>query len=185
VGDAAPTEAGPGLEIPDFSDDTTGDTPTPATPVTDDDGGAGSGQWLWLIGLTVLGAAIAAPSMIRGIRRRRTTRSVDQQLADAWLRATGAVSAVGVPLRPSDTPSEVAVRTARHLPWVNRPMSSLAEVVTEATYRAEGTAGYDDVGAYGESTVNDCRNWAKQIDRAVTESLDWPDRIRRHFTVWR
>lgn len=182
--ETSPTDTGPGLVIPDFSDDTTGDTPTPATPSTDG-GGAGRGEWLWLIGLAVLGGAIAAPSMIRDIRRRRTTLSVDQQLADAWHRATGAVSAVGVPLRPSDTPSEVAARTARHLPWVNRPMSSLAEVMTEATYRAEGTAGYDDVGTYGESIVNDCRNWAKQIDRAATESLDWPNRVRRHFTVWR
>jgi transglutaminase-like putative cysteine protease len=64
VGDAAPTEAGPGLEIPDFSEDTAGDTPTTAAPANDHDG-AGSGQWLWLIGLAVLGAAIAAPSMIR------------------------------------------------------------------------------------------------------------------------
>jgi transglutaminase-like putative cysteine protease len=181
--DAAPTDPGPGLEIPDFSDDTTGDTPTPATPVVgDDDDGV---QWQWLIGLVVIGAAIAAPSVIRDIRRRRASQSVDQQLAAAWQRATGAVAAAGVPLRASDTPSEVAARTARRLPWVNRPMSSLAEAVTEATYREEGTAGYDTVGSYGESTVNDCRNWAKQIDRAATESLDWPNKVRRYFTVWR
>jgi transglutaminase-like putative cysteine protease len=180
--DAAPTDPGPGLEIPDFSDDSAGDTPTPATPVAGDDDGV---QWQWLFGLAVIGAAIAAPSVIRDIRRRRTSQSVDQQLAEAWHRATGAVAAAGVPLRASDTPSEVAARTARRLPWVNRPMSSLAEAVTEATYREEGTAGYDTVGAYGESTVNDCRNWAKQIDRAATESLDWPNKIRRYFTVWR
>jgi hypothetical protein len=64
-------------------------------------------------------------------------------------------------------------------------MSSLAEVVTEATYRADGTAGFDIAGAYGASTVSECRNWAKQIDRAATESLAWPDRLRRYFTDWR
>jgi hypothetical protein len=57
--------------------------------------------------------------------------------------------------------------------------------VTEATYRAEGSAGFDVTGTYGASTVNDCRNWAKQIDRAATESLDWSDRLRRYFSAWR
>jgi transglutaminase-like putative cysteine protease len=180
--DAAPTDPGPGLEIPDFSDDSTRETPTPAPRGASDDEGV---QWQWLIGLAVMGAAIAAPSVIRDIRRRRTSQSVDQQIAGAWQRATGAVAAAGVPLRASDTPSEVAARTARRLPWINRPMSSLAEAVTEATYREAGTAGYDVVDAYGKSTVNDCRNWAKQIDRAATESLDWPERLRRYFTTWR
>ena len=41
------------------------------------------------------------------------------------------------------------------------------------------------VGAYGASTVSDCRHWAKQIDRAVNDSLDWRSRIRRYFTQWR
>jgi hypothetical protein len=180
--DAAPTDPGPGLEIPDFSDDSTRETPTSAPRGAGDDDGV---QWQWLIGLAVMGAAIAAPSVIRDIRRRRSSQSVDQQIAGAWQRATGAVAAAGVPLRASDTPTEVAARTARRLPWINRPMSSLAEAVTEATYREEGTAGYDSAGAYGESTVNDCRNWAKQIDRAATESLDWPNKVRRYFTVWR
>jgi transglutaminase-like putative cysteine protease len=180
--DAAPTDPGPGLEIPDFSDDSTRETPTSAPRGAGDDDGV---QWQWLIGLAVMGAAIAAPSVIRDIRRRRSSQSVDQQIAGAWRRATGAVAAAGVPLRASDTPTEVAARTARRLPWINRPMSSLAEAVTEATYREEGTAGYDSAGAYGESTVNDCRNWAKQIDRAATESLDWPNKVRRYFTVWR
>ncbi len=179
--DAAPVGE-PGLQLPDFTNNPTGETPTPATPTTGEDSGT---QWPWLVGLALLGVAIAAPSAVRHLRRRRTARSVDQQLADAWQRATGAVSAAGVPLRSSDTPSEAAARTARHLPWVNRPMSSLAEAVTAAAYRAEGTAGYDDVGAHGESAISDCRNWAKQIDRAATESLDWPDRLRRHFTAWR
>ena len=138
-----------------------------------------------LLAVIVLIAAVAAPGVVRLIRRRRTTRSVDQQLADAWQRATSAVSAVGVPMRDSDTPSEIAASTARHFPLVTRPMASLAGVVTEATYRPEGTAGYDTVGTYGKSTVSECRNWAKQIDRAAIESLEWPDRLRRHFTSWR
>ncbi len=169
-----------GLEIPDLSD-TTGGAPTAtATGQSTDDP-----SWAWLIVLAVFGAVVAAPGLIRLVRRSSTTATVDEQLADAWQRATGAVRAVGVPLRDSDTPSEVASRTARQFPLVTRPMRSLADVVTEATYRAEGTAGYDAVGAYGKSTVNECRNWAKQIDRAATESLGWADRLRRYFTAWR
>jgi hypothetical protein len=95
------------------------------------------------------------------------------------------VTAIGVPVQPSDTPAEVAARTADRFPLVTRPMTSLAEAVTAATYRAEGSAGYDQPGTYGASTLRDCRNWAKQIDRATSESLDWPSRVRRHFTGWR
>jgi hypothetical protein len=62
-------------------------------------------------------------------------------------------------------------------------MTSLAGALTEATYQAEGAARFDEVGAYGASTVSECRNWAKQIDRAATDSLAWPERVRRYFTV--
>jgi hypothetical protein len=57
--------------------------------------------------------------------------------------------------------------------------------VTEATYRAEGSDGFDVAGAYGASTIRECRNWAKQIDRAATESMDTASRIRRSLTTWR
>jgi transglutaminase-like putative cysteine protease len=177
---AGPIDDQLGPLIPDFSD-STGGSPTPTTATSDD--GAGH-QWRWAA-LAVLMAAIAAPGSIRSIRRRRVAHSVDRQLADAWQRATSAVGSVGVPLRASDTPLDVAASTARHFPLVTRPMRSLADVVTEATYRPEGTSGYDVVGAYGKSTINECRNWAKQIDRAATESLDWPGRVRRYFTAWR
>jgi transglutaminase-like putative cysteine protease len=173
-----PIDDGSGLEIPDLSD-ATGDTPTPAPAGSADAGGF---PWQVVAVLGVVVAALAAPGVIRLARRRRSTRTVDQQVADAWARATSAVSSVGVPLRDSDTPAEVAASTARHFPLVSRPMASLADVVTEATYRPEGTDGYDTVGAYGKSTVSECRNWAKQIDRAARESLEWPDRLRRYFT---
>ena len=95
------------------------------------------------------------------------------------------MAAIGVPVQPSDTPAEVAARTAHHFPLVTRPMASLADAVTAATYRAEGSAGFDRPGTYGASTIGDCRNWAKQIDRAASESLDWPSRVRRQLTAWR
>jgi transglutaminase-like putative cysteine protease len=172
-----------GLEIPDFPDQTDGATNPGATNSGSNAGGAS--PLLWLLAALLLTAAIAAPAVARATRRRRRAQSVDQQVADAWRRATNAVSAVGVPLRPSDTPLEVAASTARHFPLVTRPMASLAEAVTEAAYRSAGTIGFDTTGAYGASALSDCRNWAKQIDRATTETLEWPDRLRRYFFVWR
>jgi len=180
---SGPTGDQPGLNIPDLSEFPS-DTATSGTTTPGSDTGSGL-PWVWLGVAALLVASLAAPGVIRFVRRRRRTHSIDQQVADAWQRATGAVSAVGVPMRPSDTPLEVAASTGRNFPLVNRPMESLANAVTEATYRSEGTTGFDTAGSYGASTVNDCRNWAKQIDRAATETLDWPDRLRRYFTSWR
>lgn len=140
--------------------------------------------WVVFVLTVLFAVALAAPSSVRFLRRR-STRSVDEQLADAWQRATGAVSAVGVPLRPSDTPIEIAASTARHFPLVTRPMTSLADAVTVATYRADGSAGYETPGHFGATAVSECRHWAKQIDRAANESLPWTDRVQRYFTTWR
>jgi transglutaminase-like putative cysteine protease len=174
----------PGLEIPDFSD----------VPPADVDSGGGSGSgtttedsgapWGWLAVTVLLVGAVSAPWLIRVARNRRSAQSLELQVASAWQRATGAVAAAGVPVNDADTPLEVAARTARHFPLVTRPMSSLAEVVTEATYGAGGTTGYDTTGVYGASKISDCRNWAKQIDRTATESLDWRLRLRRYFTTF-
>jgi transglutaminase-like putative cysteine protease len=148
-------------------------------------GSSGSGApWRWLLGGALVALIAGAPALVRSLRPKVASLSVDHQLARAWERAIDAVRLAGVPLRPSDTPIEVARRTAHHFPVVARPMASLADAVTAATYRADGSAGYDEVGAYGASPAGDCRNWAKQIDRAVTESLGWPDRVRRYFTTW-
>ena len=179
---SGPTGDQPGLEIPDFPDPAVGDLPSGTTGPGSDSGGP---PLVWLAVMAFLVAALAAPGVVRFLRRRRRAQSTDQQVADAWHRATDAVAAVGVPLRPSDTPFEVAASTARTFPLVTRPMESLASAVTEATYRSEGTTGFDTAGTYGASTVSDCRNWAKQIDRAATETLDWPDRLRRYFSSWR
>jgi transglutaminase-like putative cysteine protease len=177
----SPIDPAPGLNIPDFDETPSGESTAPA-PEPSTDGGAAS---LWLVVIGLLAAALVAPSAVRLFRRRRRTRSIDEQLADAWQRAISAVEAIGVPVQPSDTPSEVAARTAHHFPLVTRPMASLADAVTAATYRAEGSVGFDRPGAYGASAIGDCRNWAKQIDRAVSESLDWPSRVRRQLTAWR
>ena len=179
-----PLDPGGELNIPDFDQSPSDAAPTPDLQATPDGGDGGGTRWWWLLAVGVLAVALAAPSLARWAHHRRRARSVDDQLAAAWQRATSAVAAVGVPLQPSDTPSEVAARTARHFPLVSRPMASLAAAVTEATYRAEGSAGFDVAGTYGASTIGECRNWAKQIDRAAAESMDLPSRIRHQLTAW-
>jgi transglutaminase-like putative cysteine protease len=178
-----PADGQSGLEIPDLADTapTNASTSGNTADGTSDRGGV---PWGWMGALALLAGALTAPSLVRFVRTRRTATSVELQVATAWRRATTAVSAAGVPLRSCDTPLEAAATTARHFPVVTRPMTSLAEVVTEATYRADGTTGYDTAGVYGASTVRDCRNWAKQIDRTATESLDWRNRVRRYFTTF-
>jgi hypothetical protein len=178
----APTDEQLELDLPDeFADPSgTNDGAEPATASSDV-----SLPWPWLLGAALVALFVAAPALVRSLRPKVASPSVEHQLARAWERATDAARLAGVPLHSSDTPIEVARRTARHMPVIARPMASLADAVTAATYRAEGSAGYDVVGAYGASPAGDCRNWAKQIDRTVTESLNWPERVRRYFTTWR
>jgi hypothetical protein len=112
VGDAHPPIEEPGLEIPDFSDDTTGDTPTPATPVASDDGGA--------VPVAVAHRARRArrrhrcaerdprhPPTAHGAVGRPATRRCLATRDGRRRRRRRAASSVGHPV-------EVAARTARH-----------------------------------------------------------------------
>lgn len=177
----SPTQEQFELDLPEEFADPSG-TNSDAGPAAEPSGN--TLPWPWLLGTALVALLAAAPAMVRSLRPKVASPSVDHQLARAWKRAIDAVRLAGVPLRSSDTPTEVARRTARHMPVIARPMASLADAVTAATYRANGSAGYDVVGVYGASPAGDCRNWAKQIDRTVAESLSWPDRLRRYFTTW-
>jgi transglutaminase-like putative cysteine protease len=177
---SGPVDGGDPLNIPDFADTLDRGVVTP-----DSDRSSGRATTWWpAAALLALVIIAAVPGALRFVRSRRRSGSIDDQLADAWQRATDAVAAVGVPVRASDTPAEVAANTARYFPLVTRPMSSLAEIVTEATYGATGSTGFDAVGTYGASMLRDSRNWAKQIERAVNETLSWPVRLRR-YAAWR
>jgi len=141
-----------------------------------------SGQLIIL--LAFIGLALGLPAIVRWWRLRRTGRSTDQQLARLWRRSLLALQDAGVSEVPSRTPMETAAATAEQLPIAARPISSLAEVVTEATYQASGTDGYEVAGSYGSSTIRDCGNWCRQIERAVSDTITTPERIRRYFTRW-
>ena len=143
----------------------------------------GSGnQLLTIVLLLLLGAAVAAPAIVRRWRTRDGAFSTDRQLTRLWLRSLHSLEDAGVTITASSTPLETAATTAESFPVAARPMRSLAEVVTEATYRPGGTEGYEIIGAYGSSTIRDCANWNHQIERAVNDSISGIERIRRYFT---
>ena len=168
------------LNIPDeFADPTGADQPVDGATSTS----AGrDSRWLWLV-MLALAALAAAPAVIRRGRTRRSG-SIERQLGRMWARSFEALADAGVPVSPSQTPLETAAVAKAHFPIVSRPVALLADVVTEATYRPEGAEGFDDVGAYGSSTMRRCRHWTTQIDRAVNESATLPERVRRYFTDW-
>jgi transglutaminase-like putative cysteine protease len=173
-------EEDPGLVIPDFSDTTNDGSSTPGTTTSSD--GPGINGW-WLVAAAAVAAIAAAPLLVRR-SRSRARGSVDEQLGRLWRRSVGALADAGVPVAPSQTPLETAQATAKHFPVVARPVALLADAVTTATYRPEGAAGFDVVGAYGASTMRNCSNWSRQIDRAVYESASLATRAKRYFTDW-
>ena len=174
-------EAG-ALNIPEeFTDPSGSDSSADATTATSDQSDPRS---RWALVLLPLAALVAAPPIARRVRSRTSGNSPERQLARLWSRSLASLAEVGVPVAASQTPLETAAVTADHFPIVGRPTSLLAEAVTTATYRREGAAGYDVVGAYGSSTMRNCRNWAKQIDRAVHDSASLSERVRRYFTDW-
>ena len=82
-------------------------------------------------------------------------RTNDEKLALLWARSLRSLHDVDVRLNRWETPNEFAVRAAKAFPVVSRPVKSLAEALTEATYRPEGSAGFEVPGAYGSSRLRD------------------------------
>jgi len=189
VDDGTPTSAAPrqlpdqraDLNIPEeFADPTLGSS---ATDDTVDATSTNSPAWFWLT-LLIVALMLAAPAVVRQIRRRTASGSPEHQLARTWHRSVGALRAVGVPVTASQTPNETAATAATSFPVASRPITQLAEAVTAATYQREGAQGFDTVGEYGASELRNCQNWARQVDRAVQDSIPRSTRIRRYFSDW-
>ncbi len=154
-------------------------------PVSDIDDTSSSSRWSlapWI--LLACALLMIAPAVVRRIRRRSVGRTNDERLRLLWDRSLASLREVGVPTSSSDTPAEVAHHAARAFPVASRPMKSLAEVLTEATYRPEGSEGFDVAGAYGASKLRDGAHWTRQVERAVNESVGPAARVRRYFTRW-
>jgi transglutaminase-like putative cysteine protease len=142
-----------------------------------------AGRW-FLVVVVLLALVALAPAVVRLIRARVGRRTPEQELARLWGTSVDALGVVGVPVAASKTPNETAAATAEHFPIVARPVALLADAVTVATFRPEGAQGYETLGPYGSSTMRNCQNWARQIDRAVHDSVPLPERVRRYFTNW-
>ena len=163
----------------EFADPTGGDQSAAIATSTDTNS---TGRTFWLV-LAAFAALAIAPIVVRRTRVRRSG-SIEHQLAQMWTHSFEALADAGVPVASWQTPLETAAVTKIHFPMVSRPVALLADAVTTATYRPDGTAGFDEVGTYGSSMMRNCRHWARQIDRAVNESASFADRVRRHFTDW-
>ena len=180
---AAEPPTGPTTLPPIPEEDAAPATPIPADPVEPASSDSGD-EWILLALLGAAALAVAAPPIGRRIRRR-STRSPSEQVANNWERAIDALRLVDVPIVSSATPAETALVTVRTFPIVSRPMRSLADTITLATYAEPGTVDLDHVGAYGASTVRDTSHWARQIERAVNDSVSKRLRVYRYFTRWR
>ena len=101
------------------------------------------GKWVVL----ALALAAVAPVVVRRVRRRAVGRTNDEKLALLWARSQRSLRDVDVRLNRWETPNEFAERAAMAFPVVSRPVKSLAEALTEATYRPEGSAGFDVPGS--------------------------------------
>ena len=167
--------------IPDEFADPTGTDPSAEPEAVPDEGG---GDPRFLLALIVVAAVLGAPAVVRRLRERAARRVPEHELGRLWRQSTDVLGDVGVPVAASQTPMETAAATARHFPIASRPVELLADAVTTATFRPEGATGYDEIGQYGHSTMRNCRNWARQIQRAVHDSVPYPERLRRYFTNW-
>ncbi len=153
--------------------------PAPAAGSSTDDGFGVS--WRLLLTVATIGIVLAAPALIRRIRRSAITAPT-AQLAHLWTRAIDALRSMGLADAATLTPTETAAATAAVFPVASRPMQSLAEVVTYVNYSPDGSEHLGDEGAYGITTLENCRIWVRQVERAVTDSLSPVERARRYFT---
>ncbi|WP_420450464.1 transglutaminaseTgpA domain-containing protein [Ilumatobacter sp.] len=154
----------------------------PGTSTEPVDGGV-SIPWRALLALAALALAVASPALVRRARRRAISAPAEQ-LAALWDRATGAIGEKGLGPTRALTPVETASATSRVFPIAARPMTSLAEVVTEASYAPDGQERLTRRSKFGTTTLQNCASWCRQVERAVDNSLPPLARIRRYFTVW-
>jgi transglutaminase-like putative cysteine protease len=139
----------------------------------------------WLAIAIVLGLAVLAlclPAIVRSWRRAHPSQDVSRQMATLWRRALGAVEATGCRIDPSLTPMEQARAVSPRLPVASRPLKSLAEVATAATYATDEEVAQLAVAEIaGEPGP---RRWCRQVERIAADSMTTGGRIRRYFTVW-
>ena len=138
-----------------------------------------SGPWRSLIVVALIGLLLALPALIRCWRRRRQPADAAAAVAGLWRQSVADVGEVGLRPRASLTPSETAAAAATAFPVVARPFASLAAAMTEVSYAPDAGATLDEHGA---RLLTECRQWSRQIERAVNDSISPIAKFRRYFT---
>ena len=152
--------------------------PTSESIATMSSGDSSRISWRVLAVIAAIGLVLAVPAASRRLYRS-SIKSPSAQLAHLWTRANRALRSMGLDDSPDRTPSETAAATALVFPVASRPMHSLADVVTYVNYSPDGSEHLDDEGSYGITTLDNCRIWVRQVERAVTSSLTPAARAQR------
>jgi hypothetical protein len=137
--------------------------------------------WRVLLVLALIASALVLPALIRRIRRSALS-SPRAQLAHLWIRALDALRAMGLDASDARTPSETADVAGNIFPAASRPMHSLADVVTIVNFAPDGSDRLDEPGQFGVTVIENCSQWVRQVERAVSDSLGPAERVRRYFT---
>ncbi len=155
-----------------------------------------SRNWLlWILVLAVIAGAIAIPELVRRWRRAHPPSDPNAAMSSLWDRSVGDLRAAGINLRPSSTPVEQAAEAAEGFPVIASPVYGLATAVTAATYAPPepDASAIDDRppaatlptrGARPEGSVEECRMWSRQIQRAVNDSMGTWAKVKYYFTRW-
>lgn len=133
--------------------------------------------------LTALSAILAAAGIwvllsllanrVRQRRRQASATTPEARVELAWLRASEALTRIGLPRRPAETSAEYAQRVAA--------TGGLGGTVTSALQRlAQDTAAatFAAGGAVGEPVAERAETTAKALAGAVQETADWRQRLR-------
>jgi transglutaminase-like putative cysteine protease len=138
-----------------------------------------SAPWRSLVVVALIGLLFALPALIRRWRRRLQPADIAGAVAVLWRQSVADVGEVGLRPRASLTPAETAAAAATAFPVVARPFTSLAAAITEVSYAPDAGS---NLGGHGARRLAECRQWSRQIERAVNDSISPIARIRRYFT---
>jgi transglutaminase-like putative cysteine protease len=126
--------------------------------------------------LVLLPAAwIGAIALARGSRRRRRrarAANAAERVVVAWQEVGDALTLVGVPSRPSETPSEYAARAARVAGLDAEALAGLAGLTTASRYAPDDELDIDD--EILAQAIAD----AEAIEHMLTQHLDRSTRLR-------
>ncbi len=172
------TVFGPGATTPDGQPVIPAGVDQSAAPAGGDAAGTATDEGSsWplreLLLLSLFGALLAAPALIRRWRRSRTPSDLASAVGVLWRRSVDDLREVGLSPRASVTPNEQAAAAATGFPVIARPFGSLAAALTTVSFAPDGIDGI---------RLNECRQWTRQIERAVNDSIGPLARVRRYFT---